>query len=48
MIIMRVFLVELLHQATMGRIPALEYMLSVHVGSRDHILSCQALSAAAS
>jgi hypothetical protein len=28
MVFMRVSLVELLHQAAMGRIPALEYMLS--------------------
>jgi hypothetical protein len=41
-------LVELLHQAGMGWIPALEYMQPGARGVYGHVLSCQAVNAAAS
>jgi hypothetical protein len=48
MAIMRVPLVELLYQVAIGWILALEYLLSGAHGACDHVLSYQALKAAAS
>jgi hypothetical protein len=48
MAIMRVPLVELLCQAVMGWIPALEYLPPGACGACGHILSCQEINAAAS
>jgi hypothetical protein len=48
MVIMSVPLVELLCQATMGQIPALEYLLSGVRGPYVHALSCQMVNAISS
>jgi hypothetical protein len=48
MVITRVPLVELLCQAAMGWIPALEYLLPGTCGPCGHVLSCQTINVAAS
>jgi hypothetical protein len=48
MVIMRVPLVELLHQAVMGWIPALKYLLPGMCGACCHVLSCRAINGIAS
>jgi hypothetical protein len=48
MVIMRVPLVDLLCQAVMGQILALEYLLSGVSGAYGHVLSCQTINVATS
>jgi hypothetical protein len=48
MVIMRVPLVDLLCQAVMGQILALEYLLSGASGAYGHVLSCQTINVATS
>jgi hypothetical protein len=48
MMIMHVPLVELLCQAVMGWISALEYLLPGARGACGHLMSCQAVSVASS
>jgi hypothetical protein len=48
MAFMRVSLVKLLRQAAMKWVPVPKYILSMRVGSYDHVPSCQVPEAAAS